>query len=539
MCVRFLVFAGLGLQICSPVFADPAASSKITEVVVYADRARISREVAVNVPAGDSRFDLTGLPADLDENSLGINIRSGSSVTIRGMDVQREFLSENADERSSDLVKQLELIQNQKRAIQSQKSVLEDKREFFRKLNTGGDRNDKQIFSSDELKKLYDLYAGELTTIASAFLDLDAADRKLNPEIERVQQELNQLNQKKEERRVSVSVQSQSTAELRVELRYVVQNASWLPVYEARVDTSSGKVSLMYDAMLRQRTGEDWTNARLTVSTARPERNDQMRELEPNYLRFSQPLPVPAPRSMALKPEKAVPSGTPTTKAEAGEQDVLAGVESAQLESNGLSVTYQVAAPVTIPSDGQAHRTNLTQIDLNGKLSYVTTPKLEPAAFLKEHLTNTSPNPLLAGKVNLFRDGDLIGSLSLPQVPTGAEFDLYCGRDDAVKVEYKELVNRDSDVGILSHRKQNLRKYQITIQNYRRNPVKLTLYDQIPVSQDNDINVTAGQYSIKPTSVDKESGKITWDLDLNSNEKKAIEFDYTVEWPVGKTIETQ
>src|SRR6202022_5109269 len=239
-----------------------------------------------------------------------------------------------------------------------------------------------------------------------------------------VQQERNQLNQKKEERRVSVSVQSQSAAELRVELRYVVQNASWLPVYEARVDTSSGKVSLMYDAMLRQRTGEDWTNARLTVSTARPEQNNQLPELEPKYLRFSQPVPASPPRSMAFKSEK--PSATPTAKEEATEQDNVAQIESAQLESNGLSVTYQVAIPVTIPSDGQAHRTNLTQIDLSGKLSYATTPRLEPAAFVKEHLTNTSPNPLLAGKVNLFRDGDLIGSLSLPPVPTRAEFDLYC-----------------------------------------------------------------------------------------------------------------
>lgn len=531
---RFWVCLGLTLQICSSAFAEPATASKITEVVAYGDRARISRELTINVPAGDSRFDVTGLPADLDDNSVGITIRSGSAVTIRGMDVQREFLSENADARSSDLLKQLEQLQNQKRALQSQKSVLEDKREFFRKLNTS-DRNDKQVFSPDELKKLYDLYSGELTTIANAFLEIEAADRKLNPEIERIQKELGQLSQKKEQRRVSVSVQSQSATELRVELRYVVHNASWLPVYEARVDTSSGKVSLMYDAMIRQRTGEDWTEARLTVSTARPEQNNQMPDLDPKYLRFSQPSPVPAPRAMAL--DKALPSATPTVEAEATKEGNLAEVESARLESNGLAVTYQVAAPVTIPSDGQAHRTNLTQFELSGKLSYVTTPRLEPGAFLKEHLTNASPDPLLPGKVNLFRDGDLIGSLTFPQISTGAEFDLFCGRDDAVKVEHKELMNRDAEIGILSHRKQNQRKYQITMQNFRKNPIKLTVYDQVPVSQDNDISVTQGQYSIKPAAVDKDSGKITWDLDLIPGEKKTIEFDYTVEWPAGKTIE--
>jgi uncharacterized protein (TIGR02231 family) len=525
----------VGLYFLSSAFADSAETSKITEVVVYGDRARISREVTVNVPGGDSQFELAGLPGDLDENSVGITVRSGSSVIIRGMDVQREFLSENADARSLDLLKQLDQLQNQKRALQSQQGVFEDKREFFRKLNTGGDRNDKQVFSADELKKLYDLYSGELAAIASASLPLDAADRKLNPEIERIEKELGQLSQKKEQHRVSVTVQSQSAAELRIELRYVVHNAWWLPVYEARVDTSSGKVSLMYDAMIRQRTGEDWTKARLTVSTARPEQNNQLRELEPKYLRFSQPVPASPPRSMAFKSEK--PSATPTAKEEATEQDNVAQIESAQLESNGLSVAYQVAVPATIPSDGQAHRTNLTQIELSGKLSYATSPGLEPAAFLKEHLTNTGPDPLLPGKVNLFRDGDLIGSLPLTLISAGAEFDLFCGRDDAVKIEHKELVNRDAEIGILSHRKQNQRKYQIAIQDFRKNPIKLTVYDQIPISQDNDITVTPGQYSLKPTGVDKDTGKITWDLDLAPSEKKTIEFDYTVEWPAGKTIE--
>jgi uncharacterized protein (TIGR02231 family) len=139
--------------------------------------------------------------------------------------------------------------------------------------------------------------------------------------------------------------------------------------------------------------------------------------------------------------------------------------------------------------------------------------------------------------VNLFRDGDLIGGLSLPLVPAGGEFDLSWGRDDAVKIEYKELVNRNTEVGVLSRRKQNQRKYQITIQNFRKNPVNLTVYDQIPVSQENEISVAPGQYSVKPASTEKDTGKIAWNIELNATEKKTIEFDYTVEWPAGKIIE--
>jgi hypothetical protein len=104
---RSWVAVGLGLQVCSSVLAEPAATSKITQVVVYGDRARISREAIVSVPAGDSRFELTNLPGDLDESSVGVAIRSGGGVIVRGMDVQRQFLSGNADARSAELLKQL------------------------------------------------------------------------------------------------------------------------------------------------------------------------------------------------------------------------------------------------------------------------------------------------------------------------------------------------------------------------------------------------------------------------------------------------
>jgi hypothetical protein len=58
---RFWACLGPSLQICVSAMADPAAASKISEVIVYADRARVSREVTVNVPEGDSQFELTDL----------------------------------------------------------------------------------------------------------------------------------------------------------------------------------------------------------------------------------------------------------------------------------------------------------------------------------------------------------------------------------------------------------------------------------------------------------------------------------------------
>jgi hypothetical protein len=66
--------------------------------------------------------------------------------------------------------------------------------------------------------------------------------------------------------------------------------------------------------------------------------------------------------------------------------------------------------------------------------------------------------------------------------------------------------------------------------------VKLALSDQVPVSQDNQVTVNQGQISPKPTEFDKDTGKLTWKMDLNPNEKKVVDLEYTIDWPADKMI---
>jgi uncharacterized protein (TIGR02231 family) len=202
----------------------------------------------------------------------------------------------------------------------------------------------------------------------------------------------------------------------------------------------------------------------------------------------------------------------------------------------GISVSYQVSPPVTIPSDGEPHKTSIAVLNLEGRPEYVATPKLDPAAFLRVHLANSTQAILLPGKVNLFRDGEFVGSLGMKLVPAGSDFDLYAGRDDAIKIERKELVSKRSETGMINRKLIEEKKFQISLQDFRPVPVKLSLYDQVPVSKNAEIVVNQGAFSDKPSSIDKDSGKITWEIELKPKEKKVIEFGYSVEWPKGKEV---
>jgi uncharacterized protein (TIGR02231 family) len=539
---RICGFAIVSRAIIPLVFLFQAAAwaapltSQVSEVTVYADRARVSRTVDVDLAAGDSQVEIADLPASLEQNSVEISGQGSAQVTIRGVDLRQNLRSDSPSQAVRDLEQQLKEKLDQKAKLESDKGLLNDKRTFLLRLTSslGGE---KQPLGADQVRDLYTFFSTELSSVATQLLALDQNLQTIAPEIDRIKRELDRLRKDKSTGAVVVALNASAATKFHLVIRYVVPNASWRPVYDARVQTDTGAVELAYNAMVRQTTGEDWSNVKLILSTAQPGRNGEMPELQPDFLNFSAP-PAPVPlatsagqfRNMMKAPVQDVTESTPTAEVESK-------TETAAVRLSGLAVAFVVPVNATIPADGQTHKVAVTQLSLNGKLTYITTPKLDAAAFVVAKVKNDSDSPFIAGELNLFRDGDLVGHLNLPEVPSGSPFDLFCGTDDAIKITRKELVNRTSQTGlIINQRAQVNRKYQITIENFRTKPIQITVLDQLPVSQNGDINVKAVNFSVQPSAQGKDTGKLTWDLTVQPKEKKVVEFEYQVDWPSGKEV---
>ena len=56
----------------------------------------------------------------------------------------------------------------------------------------------------------------------------------------------------------------------KIRLRYIVDNATWQPSYNVRVEGARDKVTVEYLASIQQLSGEDWNNVQMTLSTATP-----------------------------------------------------------------------------------------------------------------------------------------------------------------------------------------------------------------------------------------------------------------------------
>lgn len=513
------------------------APSTISAVTVYEDQARVTRTAELAVPEGEHVIRFSQLPEDLDTSSVQAS-GTGTGVKILGLEIRDHFSEAVINEKVRTLESELRALNDQVAVLTTKRADLAEQKKFLQAIRDGlakpGEGEKAAAPGVDKIKPLYEFYATELDTLGKATLSNDVALRDLEPRKKVIEEELARLsgNTAKTEKEVLVAVKAGSGARAKLSLSYNMEPANWSPLYDARVNTKDGGIDLSYYGVISQKTGENWDDVKLALSTARPSEGAEMPELTPWWLQILEPRKA-AQRFGYSDADTSAPA-VPAPQEPFIEQVVVE--EEAVINSGGISTVFEIKIPSTIPSDGETHQVPITTQKLDGTLEYVATPKLAETAFLRSHLTNTSGAPILGGSVNLFRDGDFVGQSEVDFIAAGAEFDLYLGADDSVKVTRKMLVDKASEGGLIQKRKGLTRKYEMTVENFRNQPVKVELLDQIPVAQDTTISVSNVRFSTDPTKQEKETGQLTWNFSLDPKQKKTVTVEFTVEWPADKQV---
>jgi uncharacterized protein (TIGR02231 family) len=527
------------LALAAVGFAAPIeADSRIEAVTVYSDRARVARAVSVDLPGGQSTIRFGGLPVALDDSSVQAGGAGARGLTVLNLEIRQKFFEQVVDQRVRDLETQLQALGDTENALRGAVRDAEGRRTFLdnvRQMLThpAGESG----FDLKAVEPLYGFYSTNVGTVTKELLELGISLRDLQPRRKLIEEELARLrgSGSRTEKEVLVTVQNPTASQATLTLDYTMMGASWQPEYAARVDTKEGKISLAMFGLVRQQTGENWRDVRLTLSTARPSVGARMPDLDPWWLEIIEVMPaaeaVAEPLSLAQPRDQK-----PTNRDLARNEFSQAIFGTATIDSSGVSTVFDVRTPVTIAPDGEPVQVPVSVTELTGKLTHVTTPKLSTEAFLRASLTNTTGAPILGGMVSLFRDGDFVGKSRVNFIAPSAEFDFYLGVDDAVKVTRKTLLDRIGDAGLLSRNKRLQRQYETTVENFRAQPVTLTVIDQIPVSQNAAVIVANIRLNPSPKIDDRPTGRVEWELPLAPREKKSLTTEFTVEWPGDRSV---
>lgn len=520
-------------------------SSTIVEVVVFPDRARVTRRGALTLDVGLHAIEFRDLPLALMPDSVRAAGRGTASATLFGVDTRLVYFTETPAVAAQEIENQLEALNDQDRALADQIAAAEMQAKFIQRL---ADQAAEQLARGFALGRsdinqgnaLLAFMQQQLAQAQATVRDLNSQRRELARQITKLRNELGALQSARPRERyvATVEVEVNKAGELTLELTYMLGSASWQASYDVRVSNIEGEqpnVQLSYLAQVTQRTGEAWNDVALTLSTARPALASVRPELDPWYISpYTPPLqPPPMPRAaLAMAPAAVAPSevmyaAPPTPQVE---MQTL----SAQVGSEGASVTFKLAQRATIPSDGSPHKVNVTTAELKPRLDFISVPKLAEVAYRRAKLTNSSAFLLLPGQANLFVGGDFIGALPLKLIAPNEEFELTLGVDDRVFVK-RELYARDVDKKLLGDRRRIRIGYEIEVRNLRGNRIQLELLDQLPVSRHEQIKVRLESADPKP-SEQSELNELKWNLSLEPNEKRLVRFDFSVEHPTSMVV---
>lgn len=528
--------------------AAAALPSSIGAVTVYQDRAVVTRAASSELAAGEHELVLENLPASLQENSLQVSAKSTGQATLLDVKVSDVYQAATANERVRHIEAQIDKLVSRQAALDDEAAVLDNQRELILMMQRGATEpaKDGARLTLDELKAIQTLSAESLATTLAGLRRVAEQKTELEREMTALQTQLGVVRGESGRRTktVTLRVNMARAGKLDLALSYAVTGARWTPAYDARLRPADRNVDLGYFGVIRQNTGEDWKNVKLTLSTARPSLGGGAPTLRPWIIDVAAPPPPPrpvaapapaavqaemhakrAPRASAMEDSAVLPEP---------EAEVIE-VSTAQVQNAATSASFQIKNPATLLSDNTTQRVAIATAKLPAALQYQSTPGLRETVYLTAQASNNTDFPFLAGPLNTFLDDAFVASGAMKAVMPGEKLELALGADDGISIK-RQLVNRYTEsTGFSGSGKRVTYEYKFTVKNNKATTEKVSFADRLPISRNEKIVVKL----LSPSERDikrEEDGKLVWDWELEPGKSRETVLKFSVDYPGDITV---
>ena len=383
-------------------------------------------------------------------------------------------------------------------------------------------------------------------------------------------------------------------------IAYLTTAAHWDPSYDLKVNNGTEPLHLLYKARLVQTSGIDWKHVKLSLSTSLPAQGGNAPVLKTFFLQFVDPLAHAFEdkdalmgrvaglqirgssslsevvvngygvfKSPAETPEYTDPlyivNGREISAAEFNKIDRRAFKKIAELRGRDatalygarggpgvylatlkdelgdyvsvndkqMDVVFDIDTPYDVPGNGKEQGLVLKEYQMPCSYEYFAAPGQDKDAWLLGQMPGWEKLNLLPGEANIIVEGTYIGRSSIDPNSTQDTLNLTLGRDKRIVIR-KEKIADYSSIKFLGANKKEVFTYEITVKNNKKENIRLLLKDQYPISSNKDIEEELLDNG--GASVNKETGILTWKLELGPGESHKFRISYSVRYPKEKSL---
>jgi uncharacterized protein (TIGR02231 family) len=516
----------------SPSRAPLAVPAPVVEVTLFEDRARVVRRGSASLPAGTARVRVEGVAPVLSDRTLTVAV-DPAAEGARALDarVVRRVVT-RPPEGSGAAAHDLERLERERDALDRELARLDGAVGLLerqsRSLDALGELTLAEIAEDvawarsepeewdKRLERLREQARAAQQRLADLRYDRDAkrADR------DRLEQRIQAARDPSAEEWAAIEAEVEVPAAGPYGLRfeYVVPGACWRPHHTARLHGGPApRVEFRTDGCVWQNTGEEWRDVRLRFSTQRPSLGTDPPPLASDVLEV-----VKKPEEIAVetREQEVATSGL-------GGETGAASPRLPGIDDGGEAVNLAARATATVPSDGRAYRVPLLGFETEAEASTVAVPELVRAALLRTVQTNRGPAPILAGPVDLIRDGGFAGRTSVLYVATGERFPLGWGPEQDLRVQRDTEVTRDKQRLLTSW---DTRRHRATVRlsNVGPRPCTVKVTERVPVSEIDKVVVEPDPKETTDGRAPNPDGFLEWTVDLAPHQHKALMLRYTL-----------
>ncbi|HHO53186.1 MAG TPA: mucoidy inhibitor MuiA family protein [Deltaproteobacteria bacterium] len=302
----------------------------------------------------------------------------------------------------------------------------------------------------------------------------------------------------------------------RLLIRYVVPCAVWRPAHRAVLTSSpEPRVSWELQAVCWNATGEDWEDVELICSTARPGELADPPQLCDDVLSTRR-------RSSAVVVEARDEIVEVARERQGRRSSGLPGVDD-----GGEPRTFSASERAVLPSDGRPLTVTLERWQSDASVEWLALPERAGAAILRTVQHNAGPRPLLAGPVQLSRDGTVIGRGRIALVPPGEPFPLGWGSHDGLRISRRE--EHEIDRRRLSGRQLHTFARTIRVSHLGAEPCTLTIRERVPTGEIKEVRVGSIEADPVLSAGPDPDGFCRWSLELSPGQTRILTLRYTID----------
>lgn len=550
--------------LAASLFANDKVTVKSTlhSVTVYTQGAQLQHKANYTIKAGLSEVVVEGISPQIAAGT--IQVKATGAVVILDSKYEYyypqpklEFVARELPPKIKSAIKAIEdsirLVNFELRDINDEIEVLVAARKII--ISNGAVKGQGKVNDSIQLlKSTVDYYTTKVSELNKKISALDRQKVKKTDLLADLDTRLNDLRNYAEQNnptpeikgipRIVITFMAKEAASGRIDLSYLASNAGWTPLYDIRSEAATGKINLTYKAQVRQQTGLDWDDVKLSISTNNPYANKTKPELSPWYIDYQEFRKQLQEKSRART--DAFQADAPAQNSTAMNMGFMYSssgvVEGAALDAEQfttivqqlISAEFKIDLNYSITSDNQVRMVLVKQSELNTSFRYYAVPKLDPGVYLVAQMTKLDELQLVPAKANIFFDGTYIGETYLDPTTMDDTLNLSLGKDPNIIVK-RTLLKNQSKERIIQDKKERSFAYNMEVRNLKSSEIELIIQDQIPLTTNPEITIEKS--NLGKGSIDEKTGLIEWQLKLKAKDNQTFDYDFKVRHPKDKIVQ--